>query len=217
MKQEIRTAVYFWHVELAYLKGLAVCDAEGALVYLSLGLWARLVDLAKRDFRAVRNQYQLVAGQQKHRNAKIHRTLEHVAQMFGDPTKIDRMQTEISYRYIFGTEFQRQVWDRLILIQAGNTSTYGKLAAEMGRNSAARAVGRACGANMLPLLVPCHRVVGSLGSLTGFRWGTNMKRALLVEEGAIAAVKAGKDRLSNNNLNKYDLNKFDSKKATGEA
>lgn len=194
------TPLYYWHVELTHLKGLAVCAADGALVYLSLGAWVRLVDLAKQDFRAVRQKYTLVAGQKKHRNDHIDRTLDLVAQMFEDPTQIDRMQKEISYRYIFGTPFQHEVWDRLLQIGMGKTSTYGRLAAEMGRDSAARAVGRACGSNMLPLLVPCHRVVGSLGALTGFRWGTNMKRALLaMERGDEAPTQVEK-----NGANKYD-------------
>lgn len=194
------TPLYFWHVKLAYLRGLAVCDAEGALVYLSLGAWVRLVDLAKQDFRAVRQKYILVAGQKRHGNKKTNHTLALVEQMLSDPKNIDSIRAQISYRYIFGTKFQRQVWDRLVQISAGTSSTYGQLASEMGRGSAARAVGRACGANMLPLLVPCHRVVGSLGALTGFRWGTDMKRALLaMERGEETTIGEGK-----NGANKYD-------------
>lgn len=192
------TPLSFWHVKLAHLNGLAVCDAQGALVYLSLGAWARLVDLAKKDFRAVRHEYVLVAGQKQHRNAHVSRTLGLVAQMLADPAKVDCIRAEIGYRYIFGTAFQRQVWDRLVQIRAGTQSTYGRLAAAMGRDGGARAVGRACGSNMLPLLVPCHRVVGSLGALTGFRWGTNMKRALLAMERGDKT--AGPDDASGRNI-----------------
>ena len=79
-----------------------------------------------------------------------------------------------------GTEFQQQVWKRLRQIPVGSTMTYGELARQLGKSpAAARAVGRACATNPVALVVPCHRVVGSTGSLTGFRWGVDRKRALL--------------------------------------
>lgn len=81
-----------------------------------------------------------------------------------------------------GTPFQRAVWRRLLEIPWGATSTYGELAAALGRPGAARAVGAAVGANPVSLLVPCHRVVGSRGALTGFGWGLDLKRALLAHE-----------------------------------
>ena len=79
-----------------------------------------------------------------------------------------------------GTEFQQQVWQQLRQIPVGSTMTYGELASKLGKSpAAARAVGRACATNPAALVVPCHRVVGSTGSLTGFRWGVDRKRALL--------------------------------------
>lgn len=82
-----------------------------------------------------------------------------------------------------GTPFQLAVWKRLREIPFGKTTTYGELAASLGRPRAARAVGAAVGANPVSILVPCHRVVGSDGALTGFGWGLPMKRALLRREG----------------------------------
>ena len=82
-----------------------------------------------------------------------------------------------------GTAFQRAVWKRLCAIPTGKTISYGTLAASIGRPRAARAVGAAVGANPVPILVPCHRVIGQDGSLTGFGLGLPMKRALLLHEG----------------------------------
>ncbi|TMQ51593.1 MAG: methylated-DNA--[protein]-cysteine S-methyltransferase, partial [Candidatus Eisenbacteria bacterium] len=82
-----------------------------------------------------------------------------------------------------GTPFQMKVWNRLCAIPSGKTVSYGALAAAIGRPRAARAVGAAVGANPVPLLVPCHRVIGENGSLTGFGLGLPMKRALLAHEG----------------------------------
>jgi AraC family transcriptional regulator, regulatory protein of adaptative response / methylated-DNA-[protein]-cysteine methyltransferase len=81
-----------------------------------------------------------------------------------------------------GTAFQLEVWRKLLEIPRGETRTYAQLAAELGRPRAVRAVGRACGSNRLGILVPCHRVVGADGSLTGYRWGVERKRLLLEAE-----------------------------------
>lgn len=83
-----------------------------------------------------------------------------------------------------GTEFQQRVWRELRAIPRGTTLAYGELAARLGRPRAMRAVAAACRANPLAVLVPCHRVVGRDGSLTGFRWGLERKRVLLERERA---------------------------------
>ncbi|UUX52077.1 bifunctional DNA-binding transcriptional regulator/O6-methylguanine-DNA methyltransferase Ada [Nisaea acidiphila] len=85
---------------------------------------------------------------------------------------------------IQATAFQRQVWEALMAIPAGETRTYGELAEAIGKPGAARAVGRACGSNRVALVIPCHRAVGANGSLTGYRWGTERKRRLLDAERA---------------------------------
>ena len=81
-----------------------------------------------------------------------------------------------------GTVFQQQVWSALRQIRAGKTVTYSQLAAAIGRPTATRAVAAACGANPTAVVVPCHRVIGADGSLTGYRWGVERKRRLLERE-----------------------------------
>jgi O-6-methylguanine DNA methyltransferase len=83
------------------------------------------------------------------------------------------------------TEFQQAVWMEARKIPYGTTISYGELARKVGRPKAARAVGAAMGANPLLLIVPCHRVVGSDGNLTGFGCGLDMKEKLLRLEGAL--------------------------------
>jgi AraC family transcriptional regulator of adaptative response/methylated-DNA-[protein]-cysteine methyltransferase len=80
------------------------------------------------------------------------------------------------------TAFQQRVWKALQQIPRGETRSYSQLARELGRPTAARAVAAACGANPVALAVPCHRVVGQNGSLTGYRWGVERKRKLLAAE-----------------------------------
>ena len=84
-----------------------------------------------------------------------------------------------------GTSFQRAVWQALLEIPAGATTSYGALAASLGRPQAMRAVGAAVGRNPMSIVVPCHRVVGGSGSLTGNAGGLDRKRALLELEGAL--------------------------------
>jgi AraC family transcriptional regulator of adaptative response/methylated-DNA-[protein]-cysteine methyltransferase len=85
-----------------------------------------------------------------------------------------------------GTAFQRRVWEALRGIPLGETRTYSGLAAQMGEPRATRAVARACAQNKVSIAVPCHRVVGKDGDLTGYRWGVPRKRALLAGEAAAA-------------------------------
>ncbi len=82
-----------------------------------------------------------------------------------------------------GTDFERAVWKELEKIPFGETRTYGEIAGILGRPGAARAVGRANGANPIPIVVPCHRVIGADGSLTGFGGGLEVKSRLLELEG----------------------------------
>lgn len=86
-----------------------------------------------------------------------------------------------------GTEFQRMVWGQLARIPYGETATYAKVAAEIGKPSACRAVGNANNRNPLPIFIPCHRVIGANGSLVGYAGGVAAKRTLLELEAS--AVK----------------------------
>ena len=88
---------------------------------------------------------------------------------------------------IGGTAFQRQVWNALVEIPLGEATTYARLAERIGRPSAVRAVGLANGANPIAVVVPCHRVIGTGGSLTGYGGGIERKRWLLAHERVDAA------------------------------
>lgn len=83
-----------------------------------------------------------------------------------------------------GTPFEKSVWNELSRIPYGETRSYAEIARAIGRPGAARAVGRANGANPIPIVVPCHRVIGANGSLTGFGGGLEVKSLLLEIEGA---------------------------------
>jgi O-6-methylguanine DNA methyltransferase len=85
---------------------------------------------------------------------------------------------------IIGTDFQKKVWDELTKIQYGDTISYGELANRMGDKSLMRAVAGANGANPIPIIIPCHRVIGSDGSLTGYGGGLDVKKKLLELEGS---------------------------------
>jgi methylated-DNA-[protein]-cysteine S-methyltransferase len=107
---------------------------------------------------------------------------------------LDRVRTELDEyfagtRIVFeippmleGTAFQIEVWSALIEIPPGTTATYGAIAGRLGRPRAARAVGAANGQNPISIIVPCHRLVGADGSLTGYGWGLDRKRRLIAHE-----------------------------------
>ena len=99
----------------------------------------------------------------------------------GETTAIDEIAVELN-----GTPFQKTVWAALRRIPCGTTISYGELAKRIGEPSAVRAVGTANGANPVALVVPCHRVIGSNGSLTGYGGGLDRKQWLLTHEGVIA-------------------------------
>jgi methylated-DNA-[protein]-cysteine S-methyltransferase len=88
-----------------------------------------------------------------------------------------------------GTDFQKSVWRALTEIPYGSTATYREIAHRIGKPDAVRAVGAANGANPIPIVIPCHRVIGSNGSLTGFGGGLPVKRWLLDHEGRVAGSR----------------------------
>ena len=108
------------------------------------------------------------------RAAVLHRTIEQLNEYFAGKRKTFDLPLSLK-----GTPFQLQCWNALQQIPYGATATYGEIARSIGRPAAVRAVGAANGANPIPIIVPCHRVIGSNGSLTGFGGGLDMKRWLL--------------------------------------
>jgi len=103
----------------------------------------------------------------------------------GDVTALDGLPVAR-----IGSEFQRRVWAALRQIPAGETRSYGQLAAAIGQPTASRAIGLANGANPIGIVVPCHRVIGSGGALTGYAGGVDRKAWLLRHEGALAPLLA---------------------------
>jgi len=88
-----------------------------------------------------------------------------------------------------GTAFQRRVWSAMLKIACGKTQSYGEIARHIGKPKAVRAVGGACGANPIPVLVPCHRVLAANGKIGGFSGGLAWKRTLLAREGVAVRSK----------------------------
>jgi AraC family transcriptional regulator of adaptative response/methylated-DNA-[protein]-cysteine methyltransferase len=93
-------------------------------------------------------------------------------------------RTEPLPLYLMGTPFQVKVWEALLAIPSGHFSTYGTIASSLDNPNACRAVGAAVGRNPISWIIPCHRVLGSTGALTGYHWGVERKRAMLAVEAA---------------------------------
>ena len=145
----------------------AAVDDHGALVATAFG---GLTELRAR----------FSAGELVHDTQRIAAVRAEVGEYF------DARRTDFSVPMApHGTEFQQQVWSALRRIPFGRTMSYGGLAREIGQPSAARAIGRANATNPICLLVPCHRVIGADGSLTGFAFGEEIKRRLLEHEGSL--------------------------------
>ncbi len=88
---------------------------------------------------------------------------------------------------MIGSDFEIRVWEALLEVPFGGATTYSEVAGRIGKATAARAVGSAVGRNPISFVVPCHRVLGKGGSLTGYHWGLARKRAMLGWETGIAA------------------------------
>lgn len=102
-----------------------------------------------------------------------------MAETYAKQIFIERTKTPLA---LYGSKWQRQVWRALIAIPPGRTMTYGQIAAQLGDKNAARAVGTAVGRNPVSWLIPCHRVLGKDGRLTGYHWGVDRKRSMLAWE-----------------------------------
>ena len=112
---------------------------------------------------------------------EVPEALPEAARQLGEYFDGERTEFDLPLNAV-GTGFQQEVWALLRAIPYGGTATYGELAAELGRPSAARAVGAAVGRNPISIVVPCHRVVGSTGKLTGYAGGISRKEFLLALE-----------------------------------
>ena len=141
--------------------------------------WLALADTSATAEATLREEFPAAAIR---RDASLAKYVDAALEMVGSRSK-NRVQnqtaTELDLR---GTAFQLKVWQALRQIPRGETKTYSQLARELGNANATRAVARACALNRVSLMVPCHRVVGVSGSLTGYRWGVERKRRLLEAE-----------------------------------
>ncbi|KAF3986550.1 hypothetical protein FT663_00381 [Candidozyma haemuli var. vulneris] len=169
---------FYTHVPLDTRDGLVVFDQSGYVVYIAVGRWHTVVAAMTREF------YKLGASPRPldKNNISLRAPVDSIQAFLrnpGDQTTRDK----IKYKYIFGTELQRKVWKHLENVPFGKTSTYSAVAAALGmKPSSVRVVANAVGANRLAVLVPCHRVLGRDGSVTGYRWGIDMKKELLEAE-----------------------------------
>lgn len=143
-----------------------------------LGLAADRVGLRRIQFQAGEDLAWAGPGARPGRSALLDEARAQLAAYFAG--RLRRFDLALAPQ---GTPFQRRVWSALADIPWGETRNYGELAAAIGRPGAARAVGGANGRNPLPIVLPCHRVIGADGSLTGFGGGLPVKRRLLVLEG----------------------------------
>jgi O-6-methylguanine DNA methyltransferase len=159
---------------------LVVTDDEGALRALDFA------DHEARMRRLLRLHYGSDTLSEGSRTPVIARAL--AAYFAGDPGPIEALRVETG-----GTAFQRSVWKALRAIPHGTTKSYGQLAAEIGRPKGSRAVGLASGSNPVAIVVPCHRVIGANGSLTGFGGGISRKLWLLRHENAHFTHKPAKE------------------------
>jgi O-6-methylguanine DNA methyltransferase len=114
-------------------------------------------------------------------SAKVQDDLDQVIQFIAAPNGDLKLPLDMRH----GTAFQRRVWDALLTIPCGARISYAALARRIGEPRAVRAVASACAANAIALGIPCHRVVRSDGTISGYRWGTELKRSLLEKENAL--------------------------------
>ena len=177
MKEPART-LYFSILESPCGPLLLLVDGDGAVIRIEFAKGR-----SRREMEDVAaERHSAVASED--RTARVRQQLEEY--FAGHRTDFD---LELAPE---GTEFQREVWHQLLRIPYGETTSYGTLSAAIGRPNASRAVGAANGANPIPILVPCHRVIGSNGALTGFGGGLEAKKLLLELEGV--PVSAGEQK-----------------------
>jgi AraC family transcriptional regulator of adaptative response/methylated-DNA-[protein]-cysteine methyltransferase len=138
--------------------------------------WLAMADTPELAEVSLREEFPAAALRE---DAALKQTITEVVRLINGEAANESLPLDLR-----GTAFQLRVWKALQEIPAGETRTYSQLAAEMGIPAATRAVARACATNRVSVLVPCHRVIGVSGSLTGYRWGVERKRQLLNAEGA---------------------------------
>ena len=158
----------------------AVCFTAMQSPLGQMTLAATVAGLSGVWFEHQRHSPDLKVWQRDDGNAILLAAQGELAEYFQGTREVFTVPLDLSH----GTQFQQAVWRALLCIPRGVTSTYGALSQRCGRPTAVRAVGGAVGRNPLSIIVPCHRVVGGNGSLTGYAGGLERKSALLKLEGA---------------------------------
>ncbi len=165
-------------VEHSVLPLEVACDASGALCAVALHAKRQSIE----QVASAAGEVELVEHEGPQSDAA--RQLE--AFLAGERTRLELCLN------LHGTPFEKKVWEAVARIEWGQTRSYGQLAVQLDRPGASRAVGRANGRNPVPLVVPCHRVIGSDGSLTGFAGGIKAKAWLLEREAQQTQLFAGR-------------------------
>jgi O-6-methylguanine DNA methyltransferase len=157
----------------------------GALLLVSDGRSLRAVDLHDDEPELLAMLEKHYPAHQLERGDVAREIRDALTAYFdGELTAIDRIPVET-----IGSEFQQRVWAELRKIPVGTTTSYGALALKLGKPGASRAVGLANGSNPVGVVVPCHRVIGADGTLTGYGGGLPRKRWLLEHEGALRQLR----------------------------
>ncbi len=141
--------------------------------------WLSLASTRKEAEASLRAEFP--AADVRH-DSSLLRLVDAALQSVREGSDLAESRARIDALDLRGTVFQLRVWQALRQIPRGETRSYSQLARELGDPNATRAVARACATNRVALVVPCHRVVGASGSLTGYRWGVDRKRQLLQAE-----------------------------------
>ena len=165
----MKAAKHYWApIQSRFGNFAAWVDGDGALLRFNLRAKnaAHVDPLAEKNEKALRGVQKQVAEY--------------------DAGKRQEFEFELNME---GPDFHQKVWDALLEIRYGMTTSYGAIAKRVGFPNAARAVGVANGANPIALVVPCHRVIGSNGTLTGYGGGLPLKRALLEHEARVAGTR----------------------------
>jgi AraC family transcriptional regulator of adaptative response/methylated-DNA-[protein]-cysteine methyltransferase len=147
--------------------------------------WLALADTKAKAEATLREEFPLATRKRDPSlSGMLHAALSLVSGQTNSSKELAAPQVLLDLR---GTAFQLRVWQALRQIPRGETRSYSQLARELGSPNATRAVARACASNRVALVVPCHRVVGANGALTGYRWGVERKRKLLnIEQNNLA-------------------------------
>lgn len=168
-----------------------------ALVYASLGLNKK--QLLKGARTAFNQLSKKSAIHYNFKQIEIESEQEHVEKFQDTVNKFTKLLEghivkDLHYEYMFGTSLQHRIWDELVKIPHGKVTTYKEIADKLKIKNGSRAIGSGIGSNNIAIVIPCHRVVCSNGTLSGYKWSTSLKRKLLEREHVYASNK--KDALN---------------------